>query len=228
MSKRVIVAIDGPAGSGKSTLARRLAARLGYVYIDTGAMYRAVALWATRNGTSLDDHLKLEALAASAEIRLTADSRVWLNGEDVSEPIRTEEISQAASRVSKIAGVRQALVAKQRALAETASVVMEGRDIGTVVFPEAAVKIFIDADPKVRSERRFLELQNRGDQVSAEEVARRLAERDRQDSERETSPLIQAPDAVYLDSSGLTIEQVEEEMLRIVRAKTSNGKEVHR
>jgi cytidylate kinase len=191
-------------------------------------MYRAVALWATRNGTSLDDHLKLEAMAESADIGLTADRGVWLNGEDVTGLIRTEEISQAASRVSKVAGVRRALVAKQRALAQTSSVVMEGRDIGTVVFPEAQVKIFIDADPKVRSERRFLELQARGDGTSAEAVALRLAERDRQDSEREESPLLQAPDAVYLDSSGLTIDQVEEEMLRIVRARTSNGKEVHR
>jgi cytidylate kinase len=228
LEKRIIVAIDGPAGSGKSTLARRIATRLGFVYIDTGAMYRAVALWASRNGTPLDDHLKLEALAESAEIGLTADNEVWLNGEDVSVPIRTEEISQAASLVSKAAGVRRALVAKQRAMAQAASVVMEGRDIGTVVFPEAQVKIFIDADPSVRSERRFRELQARGDGASPEQVAQRLAERDRQDSQRETSPLLQAPDAVYLDSTGLTIDQVEEAMLRIVREKTSNGKEVHR
>ncbi len=120
MEKRIIVAIDGPAGSGKSTLARRIATRLGFVYIDTGAMYRAVALWASRNGTPLDDHLKLEALAESAEIGLTADNEVWLNGEDVSVPIRTEEISQAASLVSKAAGVRRALVAKQRAMAQAA------------------------------------------------------------------------------------------------------------
>lgn len=228
MQKRVIVAIDGPAGSGKSTLARRIAARLGYVYIDTGAMYRAIALWALRNGTPTGDLLKLEALAASADIGLTPDNRVWLNGEDVSALIRTEEISQAASAVSKIAGVRRALVAKQRAMAESASVVMEGRDIGSVVFPDAQVKVFIDADPRVRSERRLKELLARGESADPEEVARRMAERDRQDSERETAPLIQAPDAVYLDSSSLTLDQAEEAILRIVREKTSNGKEVHR
>lgn len=228
MPKTIIVAIDGPAGSGKSTLARRIAARLGYLYIDTGAMYRAIGLWALRNGTSLDDHHRLEQLARSADIRLTPDARIFLNKEDITDSIRTPEVAQAASRVSAIAGVRQAMVQLQRAMAESTSVVMEGRDIGTVVFPDAPVKIFLDADPQVRTNRRFKELQEKGMIADPADVERDLAERDHRDRTRAEAPLVQAPDAVLLDTSPLTVEQVEEEILKIVRAKTSNGKEVHR
>ncbi len=143
-SRRVVVAIDGPAGAGKSTIARRLAERLGFTYIDTGAMYRAVALWGLRQKAAADDHHRMEQLALAAEIEL-APGRIQLNGEDVTEAIRTAEVSSGASRIAVIPGVRRAMVAKQREIGQRTSVVMEGRDIGTVVFPDADVKIFLDA-----------------------------------------------------------------------------------
>ncbi len=227
MTRRIIIAIDGPAGAGKSTVARRVAARLGCVYIDTGAMYRAVALWARRAGVDPGDLHRLEQLAAAADIRFEAgSSRLLLNGEDVTEDIRAPEISEAASRVSTVAGVRRALVEQQRAMAGRASVVMEGRDIGTVVFPEADVKVFLDADPGVRAARRLSDLEQRGERAAAQEVAREIERRDARDRGRRESPLVQAPDAEYLDSSGMTIEQVEEAVLRLVRERTSNGKDL--
>ena len=166
MAKRIVVAIDGPAGAGKSTIARRLAQRLGFLYIDSGAMYRAVGLWAIRTGIDLADAHRLSQLAAGAAIELEpSGSRVLLNGEDVTEAIRTPEVSQAASRVSTFTGVRKAMVAEQRRMAEQASVVMEGRDIGTVVFPDAEIKIFLDADARERAERRLRESAERGESV---------------------------------------------------------------
>ena len=228
MAKRIIVAIDGPAGAGKSTLARRLAARLGFLYIDTGAMYRVVALSALRRKISLDEPLKLEQLAAASEIELTPAGGVLLNGEDVSKAIREPSISQAASKVSAVPGVRQAMVVLQRRMGETHSVVMEGRDIGTVVFPQAQVKVFLDADPAERSARRLAELRQKGFEADPGEVEREMRERDHRDRTRAEAPLLQAPDAIYLDSTGRTPEQVEEALLRIVRERTSNGKEVDR
>jgi len=227
MTKRIVVAIDGPGGAGKSTVARRVAEKLGCIYIDTGAMYRAVALWASRLGVDLADGLRLEQLAAAAEIHFEAgSSRLLLNGEDVSEEIRAPRMSQAASRVSSVAGVRRALVAKQRAMGAESSVVMEGRDIGTVVFPDAGVKIFLDADPRARAERRVRELREKGIEADAGEVARELGERDERDSRRADSPLLQAPDAIYLDSTPLTPDQVEQAILKVIRDRTSNGKEL--
>ena len=227
MTKRIVVAIDGPGGAGKSTIARRVAEKLGCIYIDTGAMYRAVALWASRLGVDLADGLRLEQLAAAAEIHFEAgSSRLLLNGEDVSEAIRAPRMSQAASRVSSVAGVRRALVAKQRAMGAESSVVMEGRDIGTVVFPDAGVKIFLDADPRARAERRVRELREKGIEADAGEVARELGERDERDSRRADSPLLQAPDAIYLDSTPLTPDQVEQAILKVIRDRTSNGKEL--
>lgn len=228
LNKRIVVAIDGPAGAGKSTLAKRLAGRLGFVYIDTGAMYRAVALWALRQGIDLTDAHALEQLSLNAEIQLTPDNRVLLNSEDVTDGIRTLEVSQAASKVSAVPAVRRALVLKQQRLGQENSVVMEGRDIGTVVFPDAQVKIYLDASPEVRAERRVQEMRLKGVECDAEETARQMRERDLRDTTRADSPLIQAPDAFYLDSSGMSLEQVEDEMLRLVRERTSNGKEVHR
>ena len=226
MAKRIVVAIDGPAGAGKSTIARRLAARLGFLYIDSGAMYRAVGLWALRAQVDLDDVLRLEQLAQAARIELEpAGSKVLLNGEDVSEAIRTPEVSQAASRVSTIGGVRRAMVEEQRRMAAQASVVMEGRDIGTVVFPDAEIKIFLDADQAVRADRRVREVAETGARVDSEEMARQIRERDQRDRTRLEAPLVQAPDAIYVDSTGLTIDQVEETILRIIRERTSNGKE---
>ena len=226
MTKRIVVAIDGPGGAGKSTIARRVAGKLGCIYIDTGAMYRAVALWATRLGIGFADMLRLEQLAAAADIRFeTGSSRLYLNGEDVSDAIRAPEMSQAASKVSSVPGVRRALVEKQRAMGAESSVVMEGRDIGTVVFPDAQVKIFLDADPRVRAERRVLELRQKGLVADVDEMAREMRERDERDSQRADSPLMQAPDAVYLDSTLLDLDQVEQAILKLIRDRTSNGKE---
>ncbi|MCS7316173.1 MAG: (d)CMP kinase [Bryobacterales bacterium] len=226
MAKRVVIAIDGPAGAGKSTIARRVAARLGFVYVDTGAMYRALALWAIRAGVDLEDAHRLEQLAAEARIEFEpGGSRVLLNGEDVTEAIRAPEVGSAASRISVFAGVRRAMVAEQRRIARQASVVMEGRDIGTVVFPAADVKIFLDASPEARAQRRLRELRERGQDVPAEQVAAELEERDRRDRSRAEAPLMQAPDAVYLDTTALSLEQVEQAVLRIVRERVANGQQ---
>jgi CMP/dCMP kinase len=215
-----VIAIDGPAGAGKSTIARRLAGRLGFTYIDTGAMYRAVALWAQRQHVRLADMHRMEQLARAASIGLEpGGARVRLNGEDVSEAIRAPEIAAQASLVAVIPGVRRALVEKQRAMAAAASVVMEGRDIGSVVFPQADVKIFLDADPQERARRRLAETAG-----ATEAVAEQLKQRDERDRARAESPLVQAPDAVYVDSTGLSPEQVEEAILKVIRAKLSNGK----
>jgi cytidylate kinase len=222
LSKRITVAIDGPAGAGKSTLARRIADKLGYLYIDTGAMYRAVALWALRAKVALSDMHRLEQLANEASIEFVSGSAcgVLLNGEDVTEAIRAPEIADAASQVSRVPAVRRALVAKQREIGERASVVMEGRDIGSVVFPGATVKIFLDAHPEVRVERRAGE-----SSLPAEVIAQQISERDRRDRTRPESPLVQAPDAIYVDTTGLSIDDVEAALLKIIRDRTSNGKE---
>ena len=220
----MVVAIDGPAGAGKSTIAKRLAARLGFTYIDTGAMYRALALWALRQKVATGDMHRLEQLAIAAEIELSP-GRILLNGEDVTEAIRTPEVSNGASQVAVIPGVRRAMVAKQRAMGEQASVVMEGRDIATVVFPEAAVKIFLDANPEERVRRRLRDVRAQGDAISEGSLASQMKQRDQRDSTRADAPLAQAPDAVYLDSTALNLDEVEEAILRIVRARVTNGKD---
>jgi cytidylate kinase len=218
-----VIAIDGPAGAGKSTIARGLAEKLGYTFIDSGAMYRAVALWAIRENAALDDAHRLEQLAKAAEIDLLPLRKVHLNGEDVSDAIRTPEIAVAASRVASIRAVRAALVIKQQHMADRTNVVMEGRDIGTVVFPAARVKIFLDADPVERVRRRSGEQPD----VPPQQLAEQIAERDDRDRHRAESPLVQAPDAVYVDSTGLTAHEVEETILKLIRARISNGKECH-
>jgi len=223
-SKIIIIAIDGPAGAGKSTIAKRLAARLGFLYIDTGAMYRAVALWALRTGTELTDMHRLEQLALASQIELTdGGMRVKLNGEDITELIRTQELSDAASKVSAVPAVRRALVDKQREMGSRQSVVMEGRDIGTNVFPNAQVKIYLDASVAVRAARRLTDL--KGASTTLEQVAREIAERDQRDSTRSEAPLRQADDGAYIDSSSLSVEEVEEAILRVYRERTANGKE---
>jgi cytidylate kinase len=221
-----VIAIDGPAGAGKSTIARRLADRLGFTYIDSGAMYRAIALWASRQNADPSDMHRMEQLAIAADIELQPAGRlVLLNGEDVTTAIRTVEIGKQASVVAAIPGVRRALVEKQRALGAVTSVIMEGRDIGTVVFPEANVKIFLDADPGERATRRWRDVQGDSPAVSEEAVAAQIRERDHRDRTRAEAPLTQAPDAIYIDSTGLSLEQVEDEILKIVRSRLTNGKD---
>ena len=223
LHKHLIVAIDGPAGAGKSTIARSLAGKLGFTYIDTGAMYRAVALWALRVGVDLDDLHRLEQLAKEAHIEFKAgETTVLLNGEDVTAEIREPRVTEAASKVSVAPGVRRAMRKEQRRIGATQSVVMEGRDIGTIVFPDAQVKVFLDADPHVRAVRRATE---NGSDVS--QIAREIAERDHRDRTRGEAPLTQAPDAEYLDTTKLSPTQVEEAILKLVRARTSNGKARH-
>jgi cytidylate kinase len=217
----IVIAIDGPAAAGKSTIARRLAARLGFTYIDSGAMYRAVALWALREKLDPSDPHRMEQLALAARITLEDNgARVLLNGEDVTEAIRAPQVSQAASLVATIPGVRRALVEKQRAIGSQNNVVMEGRDIGSVVFPNADVKVFLDAKPEERVRRRAAEVNG-----SQESVSQQLRERDERDRSRAEAPLTQQPDAVYVDSTGLSIDDVEAAILRLVRARISNGKE---
>ena len=220
MDKRIIVAIDGPAGAGKSTVARAVAERLGYLHVDSGAMYRAVALWALENSIDPSDDHKVVPLCESADILLDG-GRVFLNGRDITALIRTPEVSRAASRVSAIPGVRRELVLKQQEYAALSSIVMEGRDIGTVVYPRAQVKIYLDATPEVRARRRVNEVG--GDFA---DVLREIRERDDRDATRADSPLRQAEDAVYFDTGELDEEGVIVAVLRIVREKTSNGKGV--
>ncbi|MBV9441633.1 MAG: (d)CMP kinase, partial [Acidobacteriaceae bacterium] len=183
--KRVIVAIDGPAGAGKSTLAKRVAEKLGFVYINSGAMYRAVALWALRLNIGLNDMHRLEQLAIAANIELrSSEDRVILNGEDVTDAISDSAVAAAASKVSAVPGVRRALLERQRSMAEQNSVVMEGRDIGSVVFPGAQVKIFLDAEPEERARRRALEMQDYGHDSDVAIVAGDILERDMRDRVR--------------------------------------------
>jgi len=222
--RRVVVAIDGPAGAGKSTIAQRLASRLGFTYIDTGAMYRAVALWTLRQNVDPADMHRVEEVALAAELELSP-GRIKLNREDVTDAIRAPEVSSAASKIAVIPGVRRAMVAKQGVIGEHASIVMEGRDIGTVVFPDADVKVYLDAQPHERFHRRLREMRAKGEEVSESALAEQMKERDRRDSARADAPLSQAPDAVYLDSTALSLEEVEVAILKIVRAKLTNGEE---
>lgn len=219
----MIVAIDGPAGAGKSTIARRVACRIGATYVDTGAMYRAIALWAMRHQMDLQDSHRLEQLARHADIRFAENGqRVFLNNEEITNDIRQPEIANAASQVAAVRGVRARMVELQRELAQRESVVMEGRDIGSVVFPDAQVKIYLDADTGSRAERRAHQLRASQVEIDLVELRRQIEERDERDRGRAVSPLIQAPDAIYLDSTLLSPEQVEEAILKIIRERTSN------
>lgn len=229
----VRVAIDGPAGSGKSTAARRLAVRLGLSYIDTGAMYRAVAWLAMKRGIPFDDERGLAALADSLEFRFPRDTsnpspdarpRVVVNGEDLTAQIRRPEVAEAASRVSTLDGVRKSLVAQQRRLGQAGDVVLDGRDIGTVVFPEAEVKFFVTAPFEVRVARRAAELVEQGNVVDRIWLAGDMATRDERDRTRAHSPLVQAPDAILLDTGPLTIDQVVDRIAETVARVRAGGR----
>jgi cytidylate kinase len=210
--KKLIIAIDGPVGSGKSTLARRVAELLGYVYVDTGAMYRALAFKALRSGLALDRHdEELVTLARATRIDLRAEDgtqRVFLDHDDVTTAIRTPEVSQAASKIAVNPGVRQVLVAEQRRAGDQGGVVMEGRDIGSVVFPDAQLKIFLTASPETRAERRWREHLQKGDRINLQRTLEEIRERDRRDLQRSTSPLVRAADAVVVDSTAMEPEAV--------------------
>ena len=208
---KLVIAIDGPVGSGKSTLARRVAELLGYVYVDTGAMYRSIALKALRRGISLNATDQLTSLASETRIDLRAQDgtqQVFLDDEDVSTAIRTAEVAQAASKVAVVPGVRKVLVAEQRRAGERGGVVMEGRDIGSVVFPDAQLKIFLTASPEVRAERRWREHVQKGDAIDLARTVEEVHERDCRDRERSASPLVRAKDAVVVDSSAMEPEEV--------------------
>lgn len=220
--RRLVVAIDGPTASGKSTAGRALAARLGYVYIDSGAMYRAVGWKAIEEGIALDDAERLEALARRARIRIGGDPvrpTITVDGEDVTALIRTPVVDAASSKVSVVAGVRAALVEQQREIGREGGVVMDGRDIGTHVFPDADVKFFFTAAPGVRAERRHDENVARGRNESLAETLAALEERDRRDESRDTAPLRRAADAVEIDTTELSRDAVVGKMLEIVTAR---------
>jgi len=218
--KKLVIAIDGPAGSGKSTLAAVLARKYNYTNIETGAMYRALALKALESGVPLDDAGGLAALARRSRIELVASSdgnRVLLDGVDVSERLRSQEVTEAASRVSVHPPVREWMVASQRRMGAAGGIVMEGRDIGTKVFPDAEVKIFLDAAPEVRGSRRFLQSPASAGQEAA--VLDELRARDQRDRTRANSPLVAAPDAVVIDSTYLTLDQVLARAEELIEAK---------
>ena len=219
---KLIIAIDGPVGSGKSTVARRVAELLGYTHLDSGAMYRGVAWKALRDGVPLDSPAQLAALADAVRIDLVprvGKSRVILDGEDITDLIRTPEVSRAASVVATVPGVRHPMVAEQRRAGEQGGVVMEGRDIGSVVFPHADLKIFLDASPEIRAERRQRELQEKGEALELEKVLADVRERDRRDQEREMSPLVRAADAVIVDNTAMDAEETARVIVLCAREK---------
>lgn len=227
-TKKIIIAIDGHSSCGKSTVAKELAKLLGYIYIDSGAMYRVVTLFAIRNGlinNKIPDEKKLTEALKEVKITFRWDEKTgknttYLNGENVEEEIRQSAVSENVSPVSTIAGVRAEMVKQQRENGKNKGIVMDGRDIGTVVFPDAELKIFMTASPEIRAKRRFDELQGKGQQVDFDEILKNVIERDRIDSTRETSPLRKADDAVVLDNSNLTRAEQLDWVIKKVKAIT--------
>jgi CMP/dCMP kinase len=227
--QKLTIAIDGPAGSGKSSLAKRVAQILEYLYLDSGAMYRALALKALREKIALEDFVALDELARDMHIELKPPSSeqeaagskncVFLDGEEVTQAIRTAEVAQAASRLATIAAVREILVAEQQRAGAGGGVVMEGRDIGTVVFPRAELKIFLEASPEVRTDRRWKEHQEKGDKLTLAQVLEEVRERDRRDRERKVSPLVRASDAVLVDNTAMDVEETARLVVMLARER---------
>ena len=227
--QKLTIAIDGPAGSGKSSVARLVAKTLGYLYLDSGAMYRALALKALRRNIASDNEPQLVALARETRIELHpptpeqekagAKNRVFLDGEEVTDAIRTTEVAQAASRLATIAGVREVLVAEQQRAGAGGGVVMEGRDIGTVVFPRAELKIFLDASPETRAERRWKEHLEKGEHLTLDQVIAEVRDRDRRDRERKVSPLIRAADAVLIDNTAIDAAETARLIVMLTRER---------
>ncbi len=216
------VAIDGPAGAGKSTIARTVAGLLGYIYVDTGALYRAIGLFATRNGIAYNDEQALDSKLKDAEVELCYQNGVQcvlLGGEDVSQAIRSPEMSKAASAVSALSCVREYLFHTQQRMAETNNVIMDGRDIGTVVLPNADVKIYLTASVEARAKRRYDEYIAKGEEVSYNTILMDMQQRDYNDTHRAIAPLRQADDAVLLDTSGQTVEQSVELVLNLLKKR---------
>jgi CMP/dCMP kinase len=219
---KLIIAIDGPVGSGKTTVARRVADLLGYTYLDSGAMYRGLAWKALRDGVPIDAPAQLETLARNTRIDLVRSGdalRVVVDGEDVTEGIRAATVAQAASQVAIVAGVRTPLVAQQRRLGESGGVVMEGRDIGTVVFPDADLKIFLDASVEVRADRRRQEHLAKGEVFDSAGMLEEVRQRDRRDRERTVSPLVRAADAVLVDNTAMDAEETARLIALLAREK---------
>ncbi|MCY8179045.1 (d)CMP kinase [Bacillus paralicheniformis] len=223
MEKKLCIAIDGPAAAGKSTVAKIVAGKKSYIYIDTGAMYRAITYLALKKGVDLNDEAALTALLKESAIDLTVslegEQKVYIAGEDVTEAIRTDDVSNQVSIVAKYAGIREEMTKRQQQLAEKGGVVMDGRDIGTHVLPNAEVKIFLLASVEERAKRRFEENLKKGYNVNYETLAEEIRRRDKLDSEREISPLKKADDALEIDTTSLTIDEVAEKILQVVDKK---------
>ena len=222
MDKHLVIAVDGPVGSGKSTVARTLAARLGFRYLDTGAMYRAVTLKALRNGVDMDDSEALTAVARSCEVELSGSGdapKVLLDGEDVTEAIRSRDVTNNAYGPSQTPGVRRRMVELQRAMMNSGPLVAEGRDMGTVVFADSPAKFYLDASVDVRAGRRHRELAEKGEDIPLDELKRQVVARDERDSTRDVSPLRQADDAVIIDSSEMNIDEVVDAIAAVLKSR---------
>ena len=216
MKKKISIAIDGPSAAGKCTIAKMVAKKENFIYIDTGAMYRSVAFYCIKNHIDLNDEQAVEQAISNIQIRLTADNKVYLNDEDVSLQIRTDEVSLGASCVSKYQAVRTFLVDEQRKMAETGNVILDGRDIGTVVLPHADLKIYQIASVETRAKRRYLENKERGLEADLETIKKEIEQRDYQDMHRAISPLKKADDAIELDTSNMTLEEVVDQVLTLI------------